>query len=306
VVFTLTVQGGTPTIGDGLETELEVQLLTHTPDPIRVMYVAFRTCYSRFTPQQIWADIDSGKISEEKMKTFIFDKLKSGHSSPRTQVYFTFGVSGLSRSASHQLVRHNNGITFDQQSQRYYAFKEADFPFVVPETWEQAGLRDEYLAFMRRVGELYDLALKAGVPAEDARFLLPNAATTNLTFTVNFEEFLHIADLRLCWRAQWEIRHMWARARNALKTRFPELAKPVQPKCGDQRLGYCDEPLAEYLKCPLGMRRIRLHKDEVVAAAKTGKTVEAAPLREEDLALLTPRPEFERAAAEAGRVTPAG
>ncbi len=247
-----------------MDTAVDVQLLTHTPDPIRVMYVAFRTCYSKFTPQQIWADIESGKISEEKMKTFIFDKLKSGHSSPRTQVYFTFAVSGLSRAASHQLVRHNNGITFDQQSQRYYAFKDADFPFVVPETWEQAGLRDEYMAFMRRVGELYDQALKAGVPAEDARFLLPNAASTNLTFTVNYEEFLHVADLRLCWRAQWEIRHMWAKAR---------------------------------LKCPLGARRIRLHKDEIVAAAKTGHTLESTPLTEEDLALLTPRPQFEKVPA---------
>ena len=81
-----------------MDTAVDVQLLTHTPDPIRVMYVAFRTCYSKFTPQQIWADIESGKISEEKMKTFIFDKLKSGHSSPRTQVYFTFAVSGLSRA----------------------------------------------------------------------------------------------------------------------------------------------------------------------------------------------------------------
>src|SRR5438105_1857628 len=169
-----------------MQTAIDVQLLTHTPDPIRVMYVAFRTCYSRFTPQQIWADIESGKITEEKMKTF----------------------------------------------------------------------------------------------------------------TVNFEEFLHIADLRLCWRAQWEIRHMWARARNALKARFPELAKPVQPKCGDQRLGYCDEPMAEYLKCPLGARRIRLHKDEIVAAAKDGRTLDSTPLNESDLALLTPRPELVRASAE--------
>ncbi len=226
-----------------MDTAVDVQLLTHTPDPIRVMYVAFRTCYSKFTPQQLWADIESGKISEEKMKTF------------------------------------------------------TDFPYVVPETWEQAGLREEYVAFMRRVGELYDQALKAGVPAEDARFLLPNAASTNLTFTVNYEEFLHVADLRLCWRAQWEIRHMWAKARNALKAQFPELAKPVQPKCGDQRMGYCDEPLAEYLKCPLGARRIRLHKDEIVAAAKTGRTLESTPLTEDDLALLTPRPEFEKVPA---------
>src|SRR3989475_2239733 len=215
-----------------METQVDVKLLTHTPDPIRVMYVAFRTCYSKFSPQQICPDIESGKISEGKMNSFIFDKRKSGPSWPRTQVYFTFAVSGLSRAASHQLVRHNNGITFDQQSQRYYAFKEADFPYVVPETWERAGLRDEYVAFMRRVGELYDQALKAGVPAEDARFLLPNAASTNLTFTVNFEEFLHIADLRLCWREPWEVRHMWARACHALTARFPGLAKPVQPTRG--------------------------------------------------------------------------
>src|SRR2546428_11180622 len=280
-----------------METAIDVQLLTHTPDPIRVMYVAFRTCYSRFTPQQIWADIESGKITEEKMRTFIFDKLKSGHSSRRPQLYFPFAVSGLSRSASHQLVRHNNGITSDQQSQRYYAFKEADFPSVGREPWERAGLREESLAFMRRVGQLYAQALKAGVPAEDARFLLPNAASTNLTFTVNFEEFLHIADLRLCWRAQWEIRHMWARARTALKARFPELAKPVQPKCGDQRLGYFHQPLAEDLKCPLGARRIRLHQDGNVAAAETGRPLGSTPLSEADLALLTPRPEFEKVPA---------
>src|SRR2546429_3571287 len=196
-----------------MHTAVDVQLLTHTPDPIRVMYVAFRTCYSKFTPQQIWADIESGKISEEKMKSFIFDKLKSGHSSPRTQVYFTFAVSGLSRAASHQLVRHNNGITFDQQSQRYYAFKEADFPYVVPETWEQAGLRDEYVAFMRRVGELYDQALKAGVPAEDAPFLPPNAAAPNRTFTVNHGESPPAPDQPPCCAAPGGVRHPWAKAR---------------------------------------------------------------------------------------------
>ncbi len=79
---------------------------------------------------------------------------------------------------------------------------------------------------------------------------------------------------------------MWARCRNALKTEFPELARVVQPKCGDQRMGYCDEPMAEYLKCPLGARRIRLHKDEIIAAAKEGRALELAPLSEADLALL--------------------
>ena len=90
---------------------------------------------------------------------------------------------------------------------------------------------------------------------------------------------------------------MWAKASNALKGEFPELAKPVQPKCGDLRMGYCDEPYAEYLKCPLGARRIRLHKDEIVAAAKQGRTLESSALTEEDISLLAARPEFEKAEA---------
>jgi thymidylate synthase (FAD) len=83
---------------------------------------------------------------------------------------------------------------------------------------------------------------------------------------------------------------MWAKARNALKAEFPDLAKPIQPKCGDQRMGYCDEPMAEYLKCPLGMRRVRLHKDEILAAAKDGRTLESTSLNESDLALLATAP----------------
>jgi len=90
---------------------------------------------------------------------------------------------------------------------------------------------------------------------------------------------------------------MWARARNALKAEFPELAKPIQPKCGDQRMGYCGEPLAEYLKCPLGARRIRLHKDEILTAAKDNRTLTSTPLSEADIALLSPRPELEKAEA---------
>src|SRR5207249_816763 len=81
----------------------------------------------------------------------------------------------------------------------------------------------------------------AGIPAEDARFVLPNAAPTNFQIMVNFAELLHIGDLRLCTRAQWEIRRMIARMRAELMRKVPELAKYMQPKCGEKRMGYCDE-----------------------------------------------------------------
>src|SRR4030081_1102969 len=91
--------------------------------------------------------------------------------------------------------------------------------------------------------------------------------------------------------------HGGARPPPARRLLFGGGQKPVQPKCGDQRLGYCDEPMAEYLKCPLGARRIRLHKDEIVAAAQAGRTLGASPLTEEDLSLLTPKPEVEKVLA---------
>src|SRR5262249_23049449 len=122
-----------------------------------------------------------------------------------------------------------------------------------------AGLEEEFRDVVGRISEAYAKALAAGIPAEDARFVLPNAAPTNFQIMVNFAEMLHIADLRLCVRAQWEIRKMVALMRLEIKKVLPELAEYLQPKCGEKRMGYCDESLADWQKCPLG--KVRPHKD---------------------------------------------
>ncbi len=239
----------------------EVKLLDYPRDPLAVLYVAYRTCYSSIAPQELRRRIDAGKISREKMLEFLERWLPTGHGSPKQQLSFTFGLSGMSRVTSHQFVRHHVGIVFDQQSQRYVEFKGADFPYVVPPTWVKAGKVDRYVAFMTQAAQLYQEALDAGIPGEDARFVLPHSAATNIQFTVNFEEFLHIADQRLCTRAQWEIRHVWAKARAEVGKVCPELKKLIQPKCGQFRLGYCDETIGDYQKCPLS--RVRPHKSMV-------------------------------------------
>ena len=79
---------------------------------------------------------------------------------------------------------------------------------------------------------------------------------------VNFAEMLHICDLRLCVRAQWEIRRMVALMRAEIKRVLPEIAVFLQPKCGENRMGYCDESLDEWEKCPLG--KVRPHKSVAV------------------------------------------
>ena len=242
---------------------MQVKLIDFARAPLEKLYAAFRTCYTADTPIEIWEKIEAEKITHDKIREFIGERLKTGHASPLEQVVFWFAIAGVSRSLSHQFVRHRIGISFEQQSQRYVKFKQDKLAFVMPESWSRAGLDNDFSDLLAQTSALYAKALKAGIPAEDARFVLPNAAPTNFHVMVNFAEMLHICDLRLCVRAQWEIRRMVALMRAEIKHVLPEIAVFLQPKCGENRMGYCDESRADWEKCPLG--RVRPHKADLFA-----------------------------------------
>lgn len=273
---------------------ISVRLLDHSHDPIRSLYLAYRTCYSSLTPEEIADRIEDERISREQMLAFVIERLKTGHVSPLEQVWFEFAISGVSRAFSHQFVRHRVGISFEQQSQRYVTYKRGSFPYVTPDSVVARGFGERYAALMREIGAFYDEMVAAGVPAEDARFVLPNATTTNFKVTINFAAFLHLADLRLCTRAQWEFRRVVALMRAEVYRRFPELARQLQPKCGERRMGYCDESYEAWLACPLG--RKRPHKSTLfaifdayqngVAAASPAIPADARPLDDEDFRVI--------------------
>ncbi len=266
---------------------IQVTLISHTENPLRSLYMAYRTCYSALTPQQVAARIEDERITDAQMRQFIEERLKTGHASPLEQVHFEFGISGVSRAFSHQFVRHRVGISFEQQSQRYVTYKEGEFPYTVPATVEKAGMADKMNALFDQVGELYEEMVAAGVPAEDARFLLPNATNTNFKITVNFQSLLHICDLRLCTRAQWEFRKVAALMRSEVVKAVPELGKYLQPKCGEFRMGYCDESVKDWEACPIG--RVRPHKDALFKLYDSYRKGELAPLREQDWAVIEER-----------------
>ena len=259
---------------------IEVTLLSHSEDPMRSLYMAYRTCYSQLTPQQVAARIEDERIPREKMQAFIVERLKTGHASPLEQVWFEFGISGVSRAFSHQFVRHRVGISFEQQSQRYVTYKKGEFPYTIPKTVEKAGMADKMEELFGQVGTLYEEMVAAGIPAEDARFLLPNATTTNFKITVNFQSLLHICDLRLCTRAQWEFRRVAALLRAEVAKAVPELGSYLQPKCGELRTGYCDESVEDWEACPIG--RVRPHKDALFRLYDQYRKGELQPLRQED------------------------
>src|SRR4029077_13596242 len=111
---------------------------------VPLIYTACRTCYSELTPEDIFARATDGRVEAAKMQKLISGVIESGHGSTIEHVVFTFGISGVSRTLSHQLVRHRAGVAFDQQSQRYVTYKQA--ATMLPQSIAEADpeLRERY------------------------------------------------------------------------------------------------------------------------------------------------------------------
>jgi len=226
---------------------------------VPLIYTACRTCYSEQEPQEIFRRAVAGEFDQQKMQKLISGVIESGHGSTIEHVVFSFGISGVSRTLSHQLVRHRAGVAFDQQSQRYVKFKGA--ATMLPATIEDGDpeLRRRYEEQLDGALGLYGEMLQAGVPGEDARFVFPNATRTNLVMTTNLRALIHMSGLRLCTMAQWEIRRLFQLIRHEIFQVSPFLGSFLAPKCVP--LGYCDEMGNRDEHCP-----IRPHKDNVLAA----------------------------------------
>ncbi len=226
---------------------------------VPVIYTACRTCYSEQEPELIFQRALNGDFDPLKMQKLISGVIESGHGSTIEHVVFTFAISGVSRTLSHQLVRHRAGVAFDQQSQRYVKFKGA--ATMLPTTIAEGDpdLRGRYETQVDGALGLYGEMVEAGVPGEDARFVFPNATRTNLVMTTNLRALIHMSGLRLCTMAQWEIRRLFQLIRHEIFSVSPFLGSFLAPKCVP--LGYCDEMGNRDEHCP-----IRPHKDRVLEA----------------------------------------
>lgn len=212
---------------------MHVILLAHTPNPDELVAAAARICYRDV------AACDLLKSEGENLsRKLIAELFKSGHTSTFEHVSFTFGIDGLSRTASHQLVRHRLA-SFSQQSQRYVKMTPDPEAVIVPPTVqnnsEALKLYSECVNFSQ---ETYSKLIDLGIPKEDARFILPHGHSTRMVLTMNARELHHFFGLRLCKRAQWEI-HELARQMLALcREKAPVLFEKAGPKC---IFGRCEE-----------------------------------------------------------------
>jgi thymidylate synthase (FAD) len=206
-------------------------MLQHTQDPEHVVAQAAKLCYSAVGVEAI-----AEKLTPEKTAGFIQKLADMGHVSAFEHAAFTFGIEGVSRALTHQLVRHRLA-SFSQQSQRYVSLKE--FPYVCPPSLQaQPELKIKFDRAVQELGKTYTELLDAGIPAEDARYLLPNACETKIVVTMNARELRHFFLLRCCNRAQWEIHDLADRMLTLVKQVAPALFAQTGPGCA---AGPCPE-----------------------------------------------------------------
>lgn len=194
---------------------MNVELLYHTDNPERAIATAARLCYAPVGASELMET-----MPPERVQSVLSTIMASGHFSTLEHASYTFAIDGVSRALTHQLVRHRMA-SFNQQSQRYVKFKDG-VNIIKPETVAADPVNEAVFdEAIEAVVEAYRKLIDAGIPAEDARYLLPNAAETKIVVTMNVRELLHFFSLRCCNRAQWEIRE--------LAHRMLDLVKPTAP-----------------------------------------------------------------------------
>ncbi len=248
---------------------MRVELIQYTPQPEKVIASAAKLCYSPVGVSEIIE-----KLEDESAEKFVRMLMKMGHMSPIEHVSFTFGIEGISRVCTHQLVRHRIA-SYSQQSQRYV--KIDDFNYIVPPAiaenpaalliFEKAmeNSRDAYEQISKL---LYDSYVDGGEELtkrqkgamekkaiEDARFVFPNACETKIVATMNARTLIHFFEQRCCNRAQWEIRQVADEMLKCVKRVAPTIFENSGPAClkgpcpeGVMSCGKADEVKRKYEK----------------------------------------------------------
>jgi thymidylate synthase (FAD) len=217
---------------------MNVKLIGYTSNPEKLPAMAATLTHSKIKPE----DLDTRSEKEESV--VLEQVLKLGHTSVIEHASFTFAISDVSRSLTHQLVRHRIA-SYSQQSQRYVNLSEPNY-VIPPSIRKNKNMENAYEETMRVIWEQYNKLLKMKIPAEDARYVLPNATCTNIMVTMNARSLLNFFELRCCLHAQWEIRLLANKMLKEVKKVAPTIFKNTGPSCKTKSI--CPE---KKKNCPL-------------------------------------------------------
>lgn len=222
---------------------MRVKLLRYTADAELLCGAAASTSIRSGSPSEILAkmDIETAKGKIRRVTGY-------GHASIIEHASFTFSIEDVSRAMTHQLVRHRIA-SYTQQSQRYVTYDTLE-KYVTPQSIAaNAEAKKVFDEALEKISETYQKLLKMKIPKEDARFILPNAAKTNIIVTMNARELRHFFNLRCCARAQWEIREVAIEMLRQAKKAAPVLFENCGPTCVE--LGWCTEGKMKSPECKI-------------------------------------------------------
>ncbi len=244
------------------ERVMRVELVRSTLDSEALVALAARLCYAGGTVDGL-----RERIEKTDQRAFIRKLRSMGHESTLEHASFTFLCEGVSRVLLAQITRHRIA-SFSVQSQRYVGY-ESGFGYVVPPAVRALGPEAEreyhqqmeqmqrwYVGWQQRLGENGN---------EDARFVLPNACETRILLTMNARELRHFFALRMCGRAQWEIRALAGRMFELCYAQAPELFEDAGPAC-------LNGPCPEGAKTCGAMERVRAERRAFLAAHENEQT----------------------------------
>lgn len=217
---------------------MHVKLIGYTSDPEMLPAMAATLTHSTIKPEELQ------KLPKKKQAAILDQVLKLGHTSVIEHASFTFAISDVSRSLTHQLVRHRIA-SYSQQSQRYVNLHEPNY-VIPPLISKNKKTREAYEKTMKAIWEHYNKLLNLKIPAEDARYVLPNATCTNIMVTMNARSLLNFFELRCCLHAQWEIRLLANKMLQEVKKVAPRIFQNTGPSCKTR--GICPE---KKKNCPL-------------------------------------------------------
>lgn len=227
---------------------MKVELLNYTPNGEMTIAQAGKLCYSPVGVEEIKKD-----LTEEEVSKYIQMLINLGHFSPLEHVSLTFAIEGVSRTLTHQLVRHRLA-SYSQQSQRYVRLDKFEY-IIPPAISENPKAKEIFLkamdadmkAYNDLVDCLYDKNFKAMVDKgygekkaksqaekksiEDARYVFPNACETKIVMTMNARSLLHFFSVRTCNRAQWEIKNLAIEMLKLAKEVYPAIFSKAGPGC---------------------------------------------------------------------------
>jgi len=214
--------------------KMKVWLYEAPVNPERIIAYDYLKCISDdsyITPDQIPLDY-ARKIAE--------DVLNGGHTPALESINLLFSIDGISKVVSHQIVRHRIGVSIGQRTQRancekylgnFYHGKHYVLPPSVLKYWHSDQNCMQFEEYLEAAENLYNELIEHGVPMDDARYIIPQASETSMSFKVIYKSLQMACSTRLCHMMQGEIVEIFRLMVKAVKDYNGLLGRYLKPIC---------------------------------------------------------------------------